>query len=268
MAGPHNSSLTRVQPFFTLALECPSGWIGTLLAATPAGRDVLGHAVDDPGDMDAELLEAHPDPTKAPRRMFEFEVAPSKRFLRWLVQNPDELTWPDGQTYSSTTKKWREALLDDMHAGRKATQEKALAAIETKSPRTRAWWRFEGSSWIDAIISTEHLVVMIEGKRTEPLSSSTHWYKARTQLLRNLEAARDLADGRAWGCLLLSEHPIPQGTPEALGGSLATAAPHLSDLERNDLAAHYLGQLTWRQACDAIGVDFALLPETIAADAP
>lgn len=31
-----------------------------------------------------------------------------------------------------------------------------------------------------------------------------------------------------------------------------------------ELAAHYLSQLTWQQACDAIGVDFSLLPKTIA----
>lgn len=224
MAGPLNSSLTRVHPFFELALQ-RSGWIGGLLLAAPAGRQVLGDVLDDPGDMDAKLLEAHPDPAKAPRRMFEFEVAPSKRFLRWLVRNPDELTWPEGQTYSSTTKKWREALLQDKHAGRPAAQDKALRPIEIESATTGGWWRFEGSSWIDAIISTDRLVVTVEGKRTEPLSSSTHWYKARSQLVRNLEAARDLADGRAWGCLLLSENEIPQGTSEALAASLRRRRP-------------------------------------------
>lgn len=136
MAGPYNSSLTRVQPFFELAPQRPD-WIEPLLAAAPAGRHVFGDLIDDPGDMDTELLDAHPDPNKAPRGMFEFETAPSKRFLRWLVENPDELRWPERQTYSSTTNKWREALIDDKHAGRKAAQEKALEAIETKSPRTR-----------------------------------------------------------------------------------------------------------------------------------
>lgn len=82
------------------------------------------------------------------------------------------------------------------------------------------------------IISTDRLVVTIEGKRTEPLSSSTHWYEPRNQLVRNMEAARDLADARAWGCLLLSAHPVPEATPEALVESLPAAAPHLSDQTR------------------------------------
>ncbi len=42
------------------------------------------------------------------------------------------------------------------------------------------------------------------------------------------------------------------------------AAPHLGDAERIKLQKHYLGNLTWQQACDAIGVDFALLPRTTA----
>ncbi len=61
----------------------------------------------------------------------------------------------------------------------------------------------------------------VEGKRTEPLSSSTHWYELRTQVARNLEAARDAADGRAWGCLLLSEHCVAEGTPEHVAKTLA-----------------------------------------------
>jgi hypothetical protein len=53
-----------------------------------------------------------------------------------------------------------------------------------------AWWRFEGVTRLDCVLMTENLVVTIEGKRTEGLSSSTEWYPARTQIVRNLEAAR------------------------------------------------------------------------------
>ncbi|HEX8102025.1 MAG TPA: hypothetical protein VF533_05410 [Solirubrobacteraceae bacterium] len=62
--------------------------------------------------------------------------------------------------------------------------------------------------------------------------------------------------------MLLTEGPIPEGTDEALDGVLADGAAHLSDAERRDLHARYLGNLTWADACAATGVEFSSLPET------
>jgi hypothetical protein len=46
---------------------------------------------------------------------------------------------------------------------------------------------------IDCVLMTPELVVAIEGKRTEPLSAATDWYPKRSQLVRNLEAGKQLA---------------------------------------------------------------------------
>src|SRR3954451_21987527 len=43
--------------------------------------------------------------------------------------------------------------------------------------------------------ATGRLVITVEGKRTESLLPPTDWYPARSQLVRNLEAARQVAHG-------------------------------------------------------------------------
>jgi hypothetical protein len=59
VAGPYNSSLTRVQPFFEQLVERdPTGetWLPRLLAIAPRAHEVLGDAVDQPGRLLTPLL--------------------------------------------------------------------------------------------------------------------------------------------------------------------------------------------------------------------
>ncbi len=262
MAGSYNSSLTRVQPFFEHAFANNS-WLTPLLAKAPNARQTLGDLIDSPGEMLPVMLGAHPQ-GKAPRACFEFEVLPDKAFLRWCVLHPDSLTWPAGQSYGDETTRKRRALIYDDPPGRAEAQEEALDLIATQPASTRAWWRFEGSSWIDCVIATDRLVVTVEGKRTESLSPATDWYPKRSQLVRNLEAACQLAKGRAWGTLLLSEDPVVGGDPSEVSASLDDAAPHLSEEARAELQRAYLGNITWRAACEAVGIPFSALPRTTA----
>jgi hypothetical protein len=137
-----------------------------------------------------------------------------------------------------------------------------LRALDRNGPErsARQWWAFEGSTEVDCCLETDKIVLVIEGKRTEHLSESTAWYSGRNQLHRNLEAARDLAAGREFGVFVIGEGEIPEtalGKPEA-------GLPHLSAADRAELMTHYLGCLTWRQVCDATGVDYESLPRNIA----
>jgi hypothetical protein len=268
--GLHDSSLTRVRPFFSGLVEAdPSGasWLGKLLKAAPRGRLVLGDLLEKPGVLLAATLGPHPTVSSVPRACFEFPVPPDRRLLRWLASHPDSLVWPPSATYSEGTATWRRALLYDEPPGRERAMKAALEEIERRSPATRGWWRFEGTSMIDCVLLTDQLVVTIEGKRTEPLSAATDWYPRRSQLVRNLEAARQLARGRRWASLLLSEHPVSEGSEAALAASLDDGAPHIDDRERAELQAAYLGNLTWAEACTATGIEFGSLPETAAGSA-
>jgi len=264
--GPRNSALTRVQPFFEQAFVIDStgaAWLPKLLAASPRGRFVLPEVIDEPGGLLDPMLGPHPN-GKVPRACFELRVAAPVGFLRWCIDNPDKLSWPRPGSFSPETTVWRRALIFDEPPGRRRAQEEAHRLLMEHSPRKRgSWWRFEGESSIDCVIETERLVVTVEGKRMDVLSAATDWYGARTQLVRNLEAARELANGRRWGTILVSEKLIAEGSIDAVAASVDNAAPHLSKPDRARLEAAYLGNITWRQACNAAGIAFDSLPDAV-----
>jgi hypothetical protein len=95
---------------------------------------------------------------------------------------------------------------------------------------------------------TDRLVVTVEGMGTDALSPATEWYPRRSQLVRDLEAAKQLAKGREWASLLISDEPLFDATHEQLAGVVAAGTPHLTASERTELCARYLGNLTCRQA--------------------
>lgn len=263
--GQYNSSLTRVQPFFEAAIALSptgDGWLSALLCQAPHGTRALGDAATHPGALLPVLLGAHPQ-GKAPRGCFEYGVPPSRDLLRWYVNHPEHLAWPAGSSFGEETTRMRRALLFDDPPGAQQATGEALDLISKHQPSDVGWWRFEGISSIDCVLATDRIVVTVEGKRTEPLSPATDWYPSRTQIVRNLEAARQLAAGRAWGTIVISEKPIAEASADAVAASLDTAAPHLTEPERAELQARYLGNPTWAQACEATGIDYAGLPHTV-----
>ena len=261
--GPDDSSLTRVQPFFAaLFSRDASGrtWLPGLLAATPNGRSTLGELVDTPGSLMSSLSVPGGGGSLA---CFEYPAAPPRELLAWFIEHPSELVWPPGAKLSQETVRLRRALLyDDPPGARVRAQERARELLTRRSPFSREWWRFEGVTQLDCVLMTDRLVVTVEGKRRESLSPATDWFPQRSQLVRNLEGARQLAEGRRWASLLLSERPLADGTDEHLDQTLAASAPHLNAVERNELRAGYLGNLTWDAACAAVDLPFASLPDT------
>jgi hypothetical protein len=260
--GPYDSSLTRVRPFFNALIRAdPSGetWVSRLLSEVP-NRDVLGLSLKAPGAL-LTSITAMTD--RGHLACYEYPVHPPRLLLTWFVENPDQLVWPRGQTFSEETTRLRKALLYDSPPGsRQVAQARARELVASRPTSAREWWRFEGTSMLDCVLLTDEVVVTIEGKRTEPVSPATDWYPKRSQLVRNLEAARQLSQGRAWGSLLISETLTPEGTDAALDRVLSSGAPHLAAAQRDELHAHYLGNITWPRACDATGLDPAVLPES------
>lgn len=51
--------------------------------------------------------------------------------------------------------------------------------------------------------------------------------------------------------------------PEPTDDQLRSAAPHLGSGAAELLRSRYLGQLTWRQICEATNLDFDDLPDEI-----
>ena len=269
-----NSSITRVRPVFQQLLSNdPTGtsWLPDLLGLSRPSA-LSSAVISAPGTVfpNASERRTHADPVQGNIELegcFEFGVAPGAAFLRWLLENPDQLTWPASAgrrlSYSPMTQARREALVGlKGDSARSESQASALQALDRNGAAnsTRQWWAFEGFTEVDCCLETDKIVLLIEGKRTESLSESTAWYSGRNQLHRNLEAARDLAAGREFGVFVIGEEKIPAaalGSPEA-------GLPHLTGAESTELMSHYLGGLTWSQVCEVTGIDYASLPRNVA----
>ncbi len=251
----HDSTLARVQPFFqALLTRDPSGrsWLSSLLRATPHGPAQLGDLIDSPGSISIPLSV----PTVTGRlACFQYPASPPQELLMWYVENPERLTWPPDQAMSPETTKLRNALIRDDPPGAQArAQERARELVLTRASRLREWWRFEDVTTLDCVLITERLALTVVGKRTEGLSIATDWYPARSQLVQNLEAARSIAEDRRWASVLVSDRPLLEGSDEHLERTLADAAPHLDQVRRDALHRAYLGNITWAEACGAVGM--------------
>ncbi len=257
---PHDSALTRAQPFFTrLLTQDASGrsWLSALLAASPHGAQRLGELVEAPGWLVTPLAVRTVNGRLA---CFDFPVAPSRELLAWFIDHPSELVWPDHSELSRETTILRRALLrDDPPGSQERAQERARDLLAARPPLSQDWWRFEGTAKPDCVLITDRLVITVAGKRTEPLAPATDWYPARSELVRTMEAARELAQDKRWASLLLTDAPLAEGSDEHLGRALPQAAPHLDDAGREELRASYLGNITWREACAAVGIPFESL---------
>jgi hypothetical protein len=252
----HDGSLTRGQPFFeTLLRRDPSGgtWLSALLAAAPHG-DRLGEILDAPGWLQTQLAVPGADGRLG---LFAYPAGASRQLLGWYIDHPERLVWPSAAAGASReTMLLRRALIEDQPPGAQArAQDRAHDLLARSSGLTTDWWRFEDLAELDCVLITERLVVTVLCPGAESLAPATPWYPPRSELVRNLEAARHLADGaKRFASLVLSDHPLGDAADAHLAASLADGAPHLSVAERNELHDAYLGNLTWTQAAEAVGV--------------
>ena len=274
--GRYNSSITRVRPFFEHLLQVdPTGlsWLSKLLLAAPRCHNLPDEILADPGHLLHEAVIPRPYRDRVLDReillagCFEHPTPPSRAFLHWLISNPRALRWPESTrgeriAYGAATQQLRTDLIEPAES---AARDRAMAAALTEldqlgpSGSRRKWWAFEGFTEVDCWLETEKLVLFVEGKRTEPLSSSTHWFEQRSQLVRNLEVAGEIANGKSAAVLVVSEEPIAELTDIIV----AESTPHLTAAGRETLAAHYLGQTTWLALCESLNVPFDSLPRTI-----
>lgn len=261
--GVYNSSITRVWPVFEhLFHRDASGvtWLPKLLDMANAtsslrqvGAGVPGPLLPDVGKVERalpsavrkDLGEQSSERLAFIRNAFEVDLPPSDAFLRWLLEHPERLTFPN-QIYGQETQEIRERLLQ----GDAAVQFKGLRELERRgaSGSRRKWWAFEGFTSVDCLLETESLVLLIEGKRTEKLSAATDWFPQRNQLARNVEVAASYAAGKKdYAVLVCAESQI------SVGASMwSESLPHLSAEEIADLSRHYLGCLTWAALADEL----------------
>ena len=254
-----DSSPTRVQTFFTALLRRDASgrtWLPELLAAAPNGSESLGELVQRPGYLATPLAVST---VSGLLGAFDYPVAPPRELLAWFIDHPGRLTWPEREAMSSETLRLRRALLlDDPPGSQARAQQRARDLLAAGPPLSPAWWRFEELAQLDCVLITDQLVITVAGKRNERLQPATDWYPQRSELVRNLEAARLLAQDRRWASLVLSDEPLADADGEQLARVVADAAPQLNAAGREELLAAYLGNLTWDRAAAAVGLEAEL----------
>jgi hypothetical protein len=251
--GERDSSLTRVQPVFDALLKhSPDGasWLGELWDMAASTR--LGMAVPRPDDLGRLLAGETPaDPAARRGILYERPVAPPAAFLRWLLLNPGAMQVVDRVDFgakSAEARAWRGRLFSDEERLVREAQEEGLKQLERRLAQRgrRKWWAFEGFSRVDCCLITERCVLFVEGKRTDTVSSSTRWLEKRSQLWRNVEAAREFAGGKQFGVILAVEDELDGSAAldEAMR-SLGDSYPHLESGECAELSRHLIGFVTW-----------------------
>lgn len=275
--GEVNSSITRVRPVFQrLLARDPTGstWMPSLLGLATRSEARAKEMVRNPGSISDHLVRKRPYKDKILKQeygldeiplehCFEYPCAPPTRFLDWAIRNPDELDWKNkGFGKDPETIRRRQALFG-IRGSKEDAQAEGLRLLKTKGAvlSRKRWWAFEGFTEVDCLLETEHLLLFIEGKRTEPLSPATMWFKRRSQLIRNLEVCLEMAKEKPCGVLLVDEVGENPYTDEALRAGL----PHLKrEAELARVQSVFLGHTTWRRVCEATGLDFKSLPATTA----
>lgn len=275
--GLYDSSITRVWPVFqTLIHKDHSGlsWLPNILRLT---EDKSQSSIQLKMDFTALLPEILQKREIGPRvlkyyglnsiemeRCFEKTIPPADGFLRWLILNPDKMTWPrrGKQTYSSNAQIKREQLFG-RHGNEAAesAQREALGELDILGAQRShgKWWSFEGITQVDCYLETEKLILLIEGKRTETLSSKTDWYSQRNQLIRSLEVAQEISGHKTFAVLVIAEEEIGEIPEDVIQQSL----PHFTKPECDALMQHNLGCVLWKDVCLATGISYQSLPETV-----
>lgn len=176
--GKYDSSITRVKPVFDqLCQKDPTGrtWLPRLLHLP-----VCGSRVSLP-------LECNFTIRRHAWGNNEEKLKPPLALLSWLIRHPHKLAPREAALYASMPKERRE-LLD----GSEVRMIEALELLQD-NPLRKKWHIFEGETQPDVFIETSSLLVVIEGKRTEPQpTAKTTWMPIRHQMLRHLDCAWEI----------------------------------------------------------------------------
>jgi hypothetical protein len=254
--GKHDSSRTRVAPVFNW-LQCwdPTGkaWLLPLLRLA---------AGDSPVPLPPEtsrLREAKGGPREA-------KLPAPRDLLVWLVQNCEEPELPAAWGSAKQTQEYRRKLV----SRDPATVSNALASLQ-RGNVGKAAHVLEGVTRPDALLGTDELLVVVEGKRTESVPTTcTSWMSIRHQMLRHLDGAwEQRGRRRLLGLIILDEaraqdqrwrdYPAEIRSTPVLEASL----PHRSPEERRVIAEGFLGVTTWQRICSEFRIPEAVLPEQI-----
>jgi hypothetical protein len=248
----YDSSKTRASPLLDLASR-KAGWVKAVVEMAEGGVRSTSRALADPKRADCYW---------SPR---ERALHPPLALLEWLIKN---LEAPSGGRWGPESAAARRKLLA---ARDRETIEAALQELRRRS-KGRGWHILEGASYPDGLVEGEDYVLVAEGKRTETrATATTTWLRRRHQLLRHMDAAWELRNGRVVVGLLIVEGPTDGSVPSkwrdysrevVARSAMESSLPHRSADEQRQIVSGYAGVLTWQRLAKRFGTDPATLPRT------
>ena len=158
---------------------------------------------------------------------------------------------------SKAAQDWRAKLFSDDPASIGEAQAEGLNELSKRlgSRGRHKWWAFEGFTHIDCCLVTDECVLFVEGKRTEGVSPSTRWFEQRSQLWRNVEAAKEFAGAKEFAMILAVENAA-DGTTALTDGSasLVVAIPISHPSNAASWPAISIGFVTWAEVVTRFGL--------------
>jgi hypothetical protein len=270
-----NSSMTRVRPVFRALLErdaTASRWLSTLFRLASRNQHLANALAATSCELAIDSIRTGGVETtgRSSARLeacFERQFVPPVALLEWCIKNPRRLNRPRLRVdapISRAGRGQRAALLGEAGVRQADAEREALRLMAEGGAKgsRRAWWAFEGFTSVDCALETRDYLLIIEGKRFEPVSDTGSWITARNQISRNLEVASQYAGEHEKQFAVLLIGPDECQAPD--DSDLRAGWPHLALEEQDRLLGHLLGATTWRQVCASLGIDYQGLPLTVA----
>ena len=259
--GRFDSSRSRVAPVFD-----------RLRAIDQTGRSWLPTLLSLPAREPRVTVAPSSGPLKKARWWPEEERLPApKELLRWLVQNAaapqSDAAWGGEQT--------KQKRISLTHHDPNVIAEAMKLLDGAAAADERAWYVLEGPSCPDVFLESDDLVVVIEGKRTEPApTTTTTWMPVRHQMLRHLDAAWDrrgdrqllgffIVEGDTGDSMAVPAHWREAARNTTTSGALAQSMPHRSQEVQQRIGNAFIGVTTWQAVCRALSISEAVLIDEV-----
>lgn len=251
--GENNSTCKRVTPVFRELKKLPSSsWLERLLQLLQFGSPKHLSGLD---FCPIELVfEDQENSVK------EKSLAPPVALLFWLICNPEILCASKGgkkilKSADHSDKRYK--LLTGNNEILREALERLRMKNESHGNASHGWYIFEGETCPDVYIETSNLIVVIEGKFTEPEPTrDVEWMPGRHQMLRHLDCAWEIRGSKRVVGLFIVEGQGGNGDVPAdwqeytqntiSPGAIASSLPHRGPDEQKQIAECFIGVTTWQ----------------------
>lgn len=253
--GKFNSSKTRVVPVFNRLYEMGINSNGILDYFFKIGSRLEFASI--PINL-GDISSNHQRWWGSNERRFK----PPKSLLEWLIYNITE-----DQVLKAGDREDVKSKRLALAKGDPTTINEALEGVQ-RGKLHRKWYALEGFSAPDVFLVTEHVILVIEGKRTEKnCTTNTKWMSNRSQLLRHMDAATEIAGNRqVYGLLIVEgteqnpnippQHWLEQTDYQVSSEMLQNSLPHRTAKQRQIIANNVLGVVTWQRICTDWGIQW------------